>query len=69
MSDSPGLVDFANVLVTSVLNLPKEQVKFLGEFKNYRRTVINPASKQNLQGSWNDLGKYKLAKACPNGKL
>ena len=51
MSDSPGPVDFANVLVPSVLNLPKEQVKFLGEFKNYRRTVINPASKKNLQGS------------------
>ena len=57
------------MLVPSVLNLPKEQVKFFGEFKNYRRTVINPASTKNLQGSWNNLGKYKLAKACPNGKL
>ena len=56
MSDSPGLVDFANGVVTSVLNLPNRQLKFFGEFKNYRRTVINPASKKNLQGSWNNLG-------------
>ena len=33
---------FAVGLVNSVLNLPDEQVVFLGEFK-YRRTVINPA--------------------------
>ena len=31
MSDSPGLVDFAIVLVISVLNLPDGQVLFFGE--------------------------------------
>ena len=50
MSNSPGLVDFANGLVTSVLNLPNGQVKFFGEFKNYTRTVINPASKKIYRG-------------------
>ena len=33
VSDSPGLVDFAIVLVNSVLNLADGQVSFLGEFK------------------------------------
>ena len=30
VSDSPRLVDFANRLVKSVLNLPNRQVKFFG---------------------------------------
>ena len=33
VSDSPGLVDVATGLVSSVLNLPNRQVKFGGEFK------------------------------------
>ena len=33
VSDSLGLVDFAIWLVNSVLNLPKEQVKFFKQFK------------------------------------
>ena len=36
VSDSLGLVDFATGLVNSVLNLPDEQVIFLGEFKLQR---------------------------------
>ena len=33
VSDSPGLVDFAIRLVSSVINLPDGQVKFFEEFK------------------------------------
>ena len=33
VSDSPGLVDFAIGLVTSVFNLPDGQVMFFEEFK------------------------------------
>ena len=33
VSDSPGLVDFALRLVSSVINLPNGQVKFFEEFK------------------------------------
>ena len=40
MSDSLGLVDFAIGPVKSVLNLPDQQVIFLGN-SNYRGTAIN----------------------------
>ena len=43
MSDSPVVVDFAIVIVNSVLNLPDEQVKFFEEFKLQKNCVINPA--------------------------
>ena len=43
VSDSLGLEDFAVGLVNSVLNLPDQQVPFLGGNSNYRRNVINPA--------------------------
>ena len=33
VSDSPGLVDFAIRLVIFVLNLPEEQVLFIGEIQ------------------------------------
>ena len=33
VSDSPGLVDLAIVLVNSVLNLPDGQVKFFGRIQ------------------------------------
>ena len=33
VSDSPGLVDFANGLVNSVFHLPDRQVMFFEEFK------------------------------------
>ena len=45
VSSSPGLVDFVTGLVNSVLNLPKGQEKFFGEF-----TVINPAHQKNFSG-------------------
>ena len=38
MSDSSGLVDFAIVLVNSVVNLPDRQVMFLSNSNN-RRTM------------------------------
>ena len=31
-----GLVDFAIMLINSVLNLPNEQVKFFGKFKLHK---------------------------------
>ena len=49
VSDSLGLVEFATVLVNSVLNLPDRQVKFFGEF-----TVINPVHQKNF------FGQYKV---------
>ena len=48
MSDSPGLVDFATVLVIFVLNLPDGQVLFFGGNANYRRIVINPANQKGF---------------------
>ena len=38
VSDSPGLIDFAIRLVSSVINLPDGQMKFF-RYSNYRRTV------------------------------
>ena len=43
VSDSLGLVEFATVLVNSVLNLPDGQVKFFGEF-----IVINPVQQKKI---------------------
>ena len=51
MSDSPGLVDFAFGLVNSVLNLPKEQVKFFEEFSLWKNCEINSAD-QNVFGAF-----------------
>ena len=45
VSDSPGLVDFATGLMSSVFNLANGQVKFFGEF-----TVINPANQKKFFG-------------------
>ena len=49
MSDSPGLVDFAIglVIMNSVLNLPKEQVKYFEEFNLQKNCEINSAH-QNI---------------------
>ena len=41
MSDSPGLVDFAIGLVSSVINLSNGQVKFFEEFKLQKYCQIN----------------------------
>ena len=48
--DSLGLVDFAIGLVKYVFNLSDGQVKFLREFKYYRRTVIKPADQKKNFG-------------------
>ena len=49
VSGSPGLVDFANGMVNSVLKLREV---FWGN-SNYRRTVINSAyQKKNFNDSW-----------------
>ena len=50
VSDSPGLVDFAVRLVIFVLNLPDGQVLLFWGNSNYRRIVINPASKKGFGG-------------------
>ena len=41
VSDSPGLVDFALRLVSSVINLPNGQGKFFEEFKLQKYCQIN----------------------------
>ena len=43
VSDSPGLVDFAIglVIMNSVLNLPKGQVKYFEEFNLQKNCEIN----------------------------
>ena len=41
MSDSPGLVDFANGLVNSVINLPMGKWRFFDEFKLQNNCEIN----------------------------
>ena len=43
VSDSLGPVDFAIVLVNSVLNLPVGQVKYFEEFKLQKNCEINSA--------------------------
>ena len=50
VSDSLRLVDFANRLVKSALNLPNRQVKFFGN-SNYRRDLINPALQKIFRAS------------------
>ena len=47
MFDSLGLVDFAIMLVNTVLYLTNKQVTFSGN-SNYRRTVINPANQNKF---------------------
>ena len=46
VSDSPGLVDFAIGLVTSLINLPDGQVNFFEEFKLQKNFEINLLSKR-----------------------
>jgi len=48
VSNSPGLVDFAIVLVNSVINLPDRQVKVFEEFKLWKNCEINPLMKTFL---------------------
>ena len=63
MPHSPGVLDFAFVLVNSVVNLPDKwgQVSFFGGggggvvwvgwgYSNYRRTVMNPAYQRFFGG-------------------
>ena len=67
MLHSLELVDLAIRLVNSVLHLPSGQMNFL-QNSHYRRTVINPAHPNFFQANQNDY-RYKLAAACPTGKL
>ena len=48
VTDSPGLVDNATVLVIFVLNLPDRQVLFFWGNANNRRIVINPANQKGF---------------------
>ena len=50
VSDRPRLVDFAIVLVNSVLSLPDGQVTFFEEFKLQKNCEINSAH-QNVFGA------------------
>ena len=50
VSDRPMVVDFAIVLVNSVLNLPDGQVTFFEEFKLQKNCEINSAH-QNVFGA------------------
>ena len=50
VSDRPRVVDFAIVLVNSVLNLPDGQVTFFEEFKLQKNCEINSAH-QNVFGA------------------
>ena len=49
-SDSPGLVDFALRLVSSVINLREGQVKFFEEFK-LQKYCQNQSAHQNIFGA------------------
>lgn len=41
MFDIPGILEFAIGLVKSLLNLPDRQVKFFGEWKYQRLSIIS----------------------------
>ena len=47
--DSPGLVNFAIALVSSVINLPDRQVKVFEEFKLQKYSQINLLIKTFLE--------------------
>ena len=49
--DSPGLVDFATVLVNSVFNLFDGQVIFFEEFKKQKNCEINVRSSKSFWAS------------------
>ena len=51
VSDSPGLVDCATMIVNSVLNLPDGQVKYFKEFNLQRNRDINSAHQKILGAS------------------
>ena len=59
VSNSPGLVDFAIGLVSSVINLPDGQVKFFEEFKLQKYCQINLLIKNIFGASWNDVWASK----------
>ena len=52
MSGSWGLVDFAVMLVNSVINLPDGQVKFFEEFKLQKNSEISLLIKTFLGLFW-----------------
>ena len=51
VSDSPGLVDFAIVLVNSVINLPDGRVKYFEEFNSQKNCEINSSHQKSLGAS------------------
>ena len=59
VSDSPGLVDFAIALVSSVINLPDRQVKVFEEFKLQKYCQINLLIKTFLGLVENDVWASK----------
>ena len=59
VSDSPGLVDFANGLVTSVFNFPDGQVMFFEEFEQQKNCETNSACRKAFGASWNEVWASK----------
>ena len=59
VSDSPGLVDFANGLVTSVFNFPDGQVMFFEEFEQQKNCETNSACQKAFGASWNEVWASK----------
>ena len=55
VSDSPGLVDFAIGLVTSVFNLPDGQVMFFEEFEQQKNCETNSACQKAFGASCNEV--------------
>ena len=69
VSDSPGLVDFAIRLVSSVINLPDGQVKFFGEFKLQKYCQINLLIKTFLGLVEMMFGLVNVSFSCKNDFL
>ena len=69
VSDSPGLVDFAIRLVSSVINLPDGQVKFFEEFKLQKYCQINLLIKTFLGLVEMMFGLVNVSFSCKNDFL
>ena len=69
VSDSPGLVDFALRLVSSVFNLPDGQVKFFEEFKLQKYCQINLLIKTFLGLVEMMFGLVNVSFSCKNDFL
>ena len=69
VSSSPGLVDFAIRVVSSVINLPDGQVKFFEEFKLQKYCQINLLIKTFLGLVEMMFGLVNVSFSCKNDFL